>query len=127
MKRFQIGLSSVVFVLAVVTSFAFRTAEAKNRAMYTCTWYDFTGNVGEEFDPTKYVLASGTPSCPGQGAALCAVCVDPGEVYTSGTYAGLPKVDDVTSAIFNVVNFALMTEEDNAQEDVNTIAEVKAP
>ena len=127
MKRFKIGISAMVFVLAIVTSFAFRKGEAKNRAMFTCTWYDFTGTPGEEYDPAKYVLSSGTPSCPDMGAELCGACVDPSDVYTSGIYAGKPKVDDVTTPISNVVTFALMTEEDNAQEDFNEIAETKAP
>ena len=117
----------MVFVLAIVTSFAFRKAETKNRAMFTCTWFDFTGNPGEEFDPAKYVLSTGTPSCPDQGGNLCAACVDPGEIYSSGPYAGQPMVDDWNTGIANVVNFALMTGEDNAQEDFNAIAELKAP
>lgn len=127
MKRFKIGISAMVFVLAIVTSFAFRNVEQKNRAMFTCTWFDFTGSPGEEFDPAKYVLASGTPSCPGQGGDLCGICVDPGEIYGSGPYAGQPMVDDENTGIMNVVNFALMTEEDNPQEDFNAIAELKAP
>jgi hypothetical protein len=127
MKHFKIGISAMVFVLAIVTSFAFRKAEEKNRAMFTCTWYDFTGSAGEEYDPTKYVLSTGTPSCPDQGGDLCGACVDPVDVYSSGPYAGKPKVDDVTSAIANVVAFALMTGEDNPQEDFNEIAELKAP
>jgi hypothetical protein len=127
MKRFKIGISVMVFALAITTSFAFRKAEEKNRAMFTCTWFDFIGTAGQEFDPTKYVLAAGTPSCPDQGGDLCAACVDPGEIYTSGIYAGKPKVDDITSGIANVVQFALMTEEDNPQEDFNAIAELKAP
>ena len=127
MKRFKIGISVMVFVLAITTSFAFRKAEEKNRAMFTCTWFDYTGAPGQETDPSQYVLATGIPSCPDMGGDLCAVCVDPGEIYSSGTYAGKPKVDDINSGIYNVVQFALMTEEDNPQEDFNAIAELKAP
>lgn len=117
----------MVFVLAITTSFAFRKAEEKNRAMFTCTWYDFTGTPGQETDPTKFVLSAGTPSCPGQGGDLCGICVDPSDIYTSGPYTGKPKVDDETSAIANVIMFAQYTGEDNPQEDFNEIAELKAP
>ncbi len=127
MKRFKIGISAMVFVLAITTSFAFRKAEEKNRAMFTCTWFNFTGTPGEEYDPAKYVLSGGTASCPDQGGDLCGACVDPSDIYASGPYAGKPKVDDITSAISNVVSFALMTGEDNAQQDFNEIADLKAP
>lgn len=126
MKRFKIGMSAMVLVFAVVTSFAFRKAE-KSRLSFTCTWYQFTGTPGQEYDPTQYVLGGGASSCPDQGGDLCGVCVDPTDIYTSGTYAGKPKVDDITSAIYNVVQFALITEEDNPQEDFNEIADLKAP
>lgn len=127
MKRFKIGISALVLLFAIGTSFAFRTAEAKNRAMFTCIWYDYNGNPGEELDPSKYSLATGTPSCPDQGGALCGACVDASDIYSSGPYAGLPKVDDWNSGIANVVTFALMTGEDNPQEGFNEIAELKAP
>ena len=129
MKHLKVGISAMVFMLAIVTSFAFRNKEEKSRAMLTCTWYDFTGNAGEEYDPTKYVLASGTPSCPGNGTALCGVCVDAGDIYGPGeAYPGLPKVDNDFFAINNIVAFALLTEEDNYQiDDFNEAAEVKAP
>jgi hypothetical protein len=127
MKRFKIGISAMVLLFAIGTSFAFRKAEEKNRLNFTCTWYDFIGTPGEEFDPAKYVLSAGSASCPDQGGDLCGACVDPSDIYTSGIYAGKPKVDDLNSAIYNVVQFALMTEEDNAQEDFNEIAELKAP
>ena len=121
MKRFKIGISTFVFALAILSSFAFRSATT-----FTCTWYDFTGGPGEEYDPAKYVLSTGTPSWPGQGGELGGVCVDPGDIYSSGAYSGKPKVDDVTSAISNVISFALMTGEDNAQPDFNEIADLKA-
>jgi hypothetical protein len=127
MKRFKFGISALVLVFAVVTSFAFRKAEEKSRLDFTCTWYDFTGTAGQEFDPAKYVLSAGSASCPDQGGDLCGVCVDPGEIYTSGIHAGKPKVNDINSAMYNVVQYALMTGEDNAQEDFNEIAELKAP
>ena len=126
MKRFKIGISAMVLLFAVVTSFAFRKSE-KSRLSFTCTWYQFTGTPGEEFDPAKYVLGGGASSCPDQGGDLCGACVDASDIYTSGTYTGKPKVDDITSAIHNVVQFALMTEEDNPQEDFNEIADLKAP
>ncbi|WP_205509536.1 DUF6520 family protein [Longitalea arenae] len=127
MKRFKMGMSVMVFVLAITASFAFRTVESKNMANFTCTWFDFTGTPGEEYDPTKYVLSAGTASCPDQGGDLCGACVDPSDIYSSGPYAGKPKVDDITSAISNVVTYALMTGEDNPQSDFNEIAELKAP
>lgn len=127
MKRFKIGMSVMVFVFAIVTSFAFRKAEEKNRAAFTCSWYDFIGTTGEETDPTKFVLSAGAASCPGQGGDLCGICVDPSDIYTSGTHAGKPKVDDPSSPIANVIVFAQMTGEDNPQEDFNEIAELKAP
>lgn len=127
MKHLKVGISAMVLVLAIVTSFAFRNIEEKNRAMFTCTWFDFNGNPGEEFDPTKYSLSTGTPSCPDQGGNLCGTCVDANDIYGSGPYAGLPKVDDINTPIANVVNFALMTGEDNPQEGFNEIAELKAP
>lgn len=124
MKHFKIGISALVFLLAIGTSFAFRNP----KALATYVWFDFIGSPGEEHDPAKYVPAVGTPSCPGQGAALCAAACDPAEIYSSGTYAGLPMVDDWNSGIANVVNYALISEEDNYQvEDFNAIAEVKAP
>ena len=127
MKHVKVGISAIVLLLAIGTSFAFRKAEAKKRAMLTCTWYDFTGNPGEEYDPSKYAVAGSAPSCPGNGAALCGVCVDAGDIYTSGPYTGKPKVDDDWFAINNVVTYALQSEEDNYQEDFNEAAEVKAP
>jgi hypothetical protein len=127
MKHLKVGISAMVLVFAIVTSFAFRNTEEKNRAMFTCTWYDFNGNPGEEFDPAKYSLSTGEPSCPDMGGNLCGACVDSDDIYTSGPYAGLPRVDNINTAIYNVVNFALMTGEDNAQEGFNEIAELKAP
>jgi len=126
MKRFKIGMSALVLLCAIGTSFAFRTAEKKNLAAFTCTWYDFTGTAGEEFDPTKYTLSAGAPSCPGQGGDLCGICVDPSDIYGSGIYAGKPMVDDVTTPIANVISNALVTLEDNPQEDFNEIADLRA-
>ena len=124
MKRFKVGISALVLLVAIGTSFAFRTP----KAVTTYVWFDFIGNPGEEFDPAKYVPAAGTPGCPGQGGPLCAAACDPNEIYTSGTYAGLPMVDDWNTGIANVVNYALISEEDNYQvEDFNAIAELKAP
>lgn len=127
MKHLKVGISAMVLVLAIVTSFAFRNTEEKNRAMFTCTWYDFNGTAGEEFDPSKYSLSSGEPSCPDMGGNLCGICVDAGDVYASGPYAGLPKVDVYTTPIYNVIMYSLMTGEDNPQEGFNEIAELKAP
>ena len=123
MKHVKVGISVFVFLLAIGASFAFRSPNAANYV-----WFDFIGNPGEEHDPGKYVPAVGTPSCAGQGGALCAAACDPSEVYSSGTYAGLPMVDDWNSGIANVVNYAIISEEDNYQvEDFNAIAELKAP
>jgi hypothetical protein len=127
MKHLKVGISAMVLVLAIVTSFAFRNKEEKNRVNFTCTWYDFNGNPGEEFDPAKYSLSSGEPSCPDQGGNLCGACVDPIDIHSSGPYAGLPKVDLFNTAITNVVTYSLMTGEDNPQEGFNEIAELKAP
>lgn len=128
MKRFKIGVSAIVLLLAICASFAFRSTEEKNRASYTCIWYDFTGSPGEEYDPTKYVQVGSQPSCPSQGGNLCAVCVDPGDIYGAGeAYPGQPKVDDDYFAINNVVAYALLIGEDNYQEGFNEAAELKAP
>jgi hypothetical protein len=124
MKHVKVGISVFVFLLAIGASFAFRAPKAAT----TYVWFDFIGNPGEEFDPAKYVAAVGTPGCSGQGGPLCAAACDPAEIYTSGTYAGLPMVDDWNTGIANVVNYALISEEDNYQvEDFNAIAELKAP
>lgn len=123
MKHVKVGISVFVFLLAIGASFAFRSPNVANYV-----WFDFIGSPGEEHDPAKYVAAVGTPSCPGQGGSLCAAACDPSEVYSSGTYAGLPMVDDWNSGIANVVNYAIISEEDNYQvEDFNAIAELKAP
>jgi len=128
MKRFKIGISAIVLLLAISTSFAFRSTEEKNRASYTCVWYDYTGSEGGEYNPTNYTVAGSQPSCPSQGGPLCAVCVDPGDIYGAGeAYPGKPKVDDDYFAINNVVAYALLIGEDNYQEDFNEIAELKAP
>ena len=128
MKRLKIGVSAIVLLFAIGTSFAFRSTEEKKGAAYTCTWYDFTGAPGEEYDPTKYTLASSQPSCPSQGGALCGVCVDAGDIYgPSEAFPGKPKVDDDWFAINNVVNYALLINEDNYQPDFNEAAELKAP
>ena len=127
MKHLKVGISAMVLVFAIVTSFAFRNTEEKNRATFTCIWYDFNGAPGEEFDPTKYSLSTGTPSCPDMGGNVCGVCVDADDIYASGPYAGLPKIDTDTSPIANVVMYSLMTGEDNPQEGFNEICELKAP
>jgi hypothetical protein len=128
MKRFKIGISAIVLLLAISTSFAFRSTEEKNRASYTCVWYNYTGDEGGEYNPNNYTEAGSQPSCPSQGGALCAVCVDAGDIYgPGGAYPGKPKVDDDWFAINNVVNYALLIHEDNYQEDFNEAAELKAP
>lgn len=128
MKRLKIGISAIVLLFAIGTSLAFRSTEQKNQMLYTCTWYDFTGSPGEEYDPTKYTVAGSQPSCPSQGGALCGVCVDAGDIYGPGeAYPGKPKVDDDWYAINNVVAYALLIGEDNYQPDFNEAAELKAP
>ncbi|MCS3802232.1 hypothetical protein [Niastella sp. OAS944] len=123
MKRIKNFVPVLVLLVAVTASFAFRKA-----TVYTCTWYDYVGAPGQEFDPANYVPSVGTPSWPGQGGALGGICVDASDIYSSGTYAGLPKVDDYNMAIANVVTYALESEEDNYQiEDFNEAADLKAP
>jgi hypothetical protein len=121
MKRLKNCIPAFVLLFALVASFAFR------KAAYTCTWYDFVGMPGEEFDPGKYSPSVGTPSWPGTGGDLGGICVDASEIYASGTYAGQPMVDDWNAAISNVVLYALDSEEDNYQiEDFNEAADLKA-
>src|SRR5687768_10945390 len=123
MKRFKIGVSAIVLLLAICASFAFRSTEEKNRASYTCSWYEFTGSPGEEFDPTKYMPIGSQPSCPSQGGPLCAVCVDAGDIYGPGeAYPGKPKVDNDWFPIYSVVAFALEMGEDNYQDGFNEAA-----
>jgi hypothetical protein len=123
MKRIKKSIPVFVLLFALIASFAFRGATT-----YTCTWYDFIGNRGEEFDPAKYSPSVGTPSWPGTGGDLGGICVDASDIYSSGTYAGLPTVDDYNTAIANVVTYAMDSQEDNYQfEDFNEAADLKAP
>ena len=127
MKKLKVGISAIVLLVAVGTSFAFRGTEAKNRAELTCTWYNFTGTPGQEYDPSKYELAGDPVSCTVFGPLLCGACVDINDIYTDGPNTGKPMVDIETTAIANVVNYALLSEEDNYQEmDFNEAATVKA-
>lgn len=129
MTKTKLGISVVVFLMAAGASFAFRGKEAKIRADYTCTWYNYTGAQGEEFDPTKYVLTVGLPpSCPDQGAVVCGICVDPSDVYgPSEAFPGLPKVDNSETAIANVVLESVMNGTDNYQEGFNEQCETTTP
>jgi len=45
------------------------------------------------------------PVCANPNNVLCAICT--GEIYTSGTHNGLPKVDDPTTSIYDNINTAL--------------------
>jgi hypothetical protein len=119
MTKTKLSISVVVLLMAACASFAFRGKEAKNRAALTCTWYNFTGALGEEFDPTKYVLTVGLPpSCPGDGPVVCGICVDPSDIYGSTeAFPGLPKVDNSETAIANVVVQSVVTEQDNYQPE----------
>jgi hypothetical protein len=128
MKRFKTGVSAIVLLLAICASFAFRSTEEKKRASLTCTWYNYTGSEGGEYNPNNYVVAGSQPSCPGQYGPLCGVCVDAGDIYGTGeAFPGKPKVDDDWFPINNVVAYALLIGEDNYQEDFNEAAELKAP
>jgi len=129
MTKTKLSISVVVLLMAAGASFAFRGKEAKNRAEYTCTWYNYTGELGEEFDPTKYALTVGLPpSCPGDGALVCGICVDPSDVYgPTEAYPGLPKVDFNETPIANVVMQSVLNEQDNAQEGFNEQCDTKQP
>lgn len=126
MKHFKIGISAIVLLLAIGASFAFRTAEAKSKALLTCVWYDFNGSVGDEHDPTKFSLTvSPPPSCPG-AEDLCAICVDPSEIYgPGGAFPGLPAVDDENTIIKNIIDNAILQFEDIFLENLNTAVELK--
>jgi hypothetical protein len=106
MKHLKIGMSAVVLLLAVITSFAFRPIEKKFDTL--CTWFVFTGSPGEEHNPTKYREVSIDPGCPDPEVILCAICVEPSEIYGTGTpNAGLPKVDVPSTNIYQAINSAL--------------------
>ncbi|NII26832.1 hypothetical protein HB364_17210 [Pseudoflavitalea sp. X16] len=126
MKHFKIGISAIVLLLAIGTSFAFRTAEAKSKALLTCVWYDYTAAPGNEHDPVNFTLTvSPPPSCPG-ATNLCAICVDPSEIYgPGGAFPGLPMVDDENTYIKNLIDNALLQFEDLSIEILNTGVELK--
>ena len=114
MTKTKLSISVVVLLMSAAASFAFRGKEAKNRADLTCTWYNFTGAQGEEFDPTKYVLTVGLPpSCPGNGPVVCGLCVDPSDIYGSTeAFPGLPKVDNSETPVANIVVQSVVSEND---------------
>lgn len=125
MKQFKIGISAIVLLLAIGTSFAFRNADKKDDLL-TCVWYDYTASPGDEHNPANFTLSvSPPPSCPG-ATNLCAVCVDPSEVYgPAGPFPGLPMVDDENTYIKNIIDNALLQFEDLHIEILNTGAELK--
>ena len=127
MKRFKIGISAIVLLLAIVTSFAFRSAEEKKRAAFTCVWYDYNGTPGNEHDPTQFSLSvSPPPSCPGADNILCAICVDPSEIYgTGGAFPGLPMIDDENTIIKNIVDNAMLEWVDLYLEEYNEAIELR--
>jgi hypothetical protein len=126
MKHFKIGISAIVLLLAIGTSFAFRTTEAKNKALLTCVWYDYNGTPGNEHDPAQFsVSVSPPPSCPGNND-LCAVCVDPAEIYGGGAFSGLPMVDDENTIIKNIVDNAILEATDLYLEELNSAIELKS-
>ena len=126
MKQFKIGISAIVLLLAIGTSFAFRSAEKKERDVLSCVWYDYTAAPGDEHNPLNFTLSvSQPPSCPG-ATNLCAICVDPSEIYgPGGAFPGLPEVDDENTFIKNIIDNALLQFEDIHLEILNTGVELK--
>lgn len=94
---------------AVLSAFAFRSVEHKRFFAINCTYYDFLG--GDPFDPNNYQLANPQPSifpyCADPDNQLCAVCVKAVDIYESGDWAGLPKVNDENSNIHDQLEAAL--------------------
>jgi hypothetical protein len=110
MKRFLKSLLSIgIFIIAVCTSFAFKSKTTTNPEDLNCTWF-LLDAIGHAFEPNYYTLFECDPAkiddvvCPGD-RDICAICVPVSEIYTAGEFEGLPKVDDnvTPSNIYTII------------------------
>lgn len=91
-----------MFVMAVVTSFAFRSVENSNAVRHNCVWFIYTpsqtitfASLAQAQTPSNWQFVATEPNCGTPTNRLCAICVPPSEVYANadGTADDTPKVD----------------------------------
>lgn len=90
----------LMFVMAVVTSFAFRSVENSKAVRHECVWFIYKSTAAQTLvaarTPSNWEFSATEPECGNPGNRLCAICVPEDEVYAngSGTADDTPKVDD---------------------------------
>jgi hypothetical protein len=108
MKVFKNYLPVLTLVLALVVAFAFSAKEKKTESL-TVVWFQYVGPVdpdpNDAYDPDNWDELTSSPSCLGEGT-LCAIGVDPTEIYTSGPFVGRPMVDDNDTDAYDALDDA---------------------
>lgn len=87
----------LALLVAATLAFAFKPMEKAKK--FDCVWFQYNGpqraSLSDAHNPANYSRVTGLPVDCTNGDKLCAICVDPSEIYANdpGTSDDTPMVD----------------------------------